>query len=80
MAAEIVEKHASELVEEYLRKPNRRKIPSILSYKIQAKFREELRPVRGEHPYPLHVENVPALNRVERKVFESVRSRTLSSR
>ena len=47
----------------------------MVSHAIMVKINEEIRRAREERNYPLAIENMPAIRRVERKVFEAILER-----
>jgi hypothetical protein len=44
----------------------------MLSHNIRVGINGEIKRIRREHVYPLAIENMPAMRRVERKVFRFI--------
>ena len=79
MAAGILARHAAELVQVYRAFPTRagnprKAICAMVSHAIQ--INEAIRYSRAVGNYPLAIENMPALIRVERKVFRAMTERS----
>jgi hypothetical protein len=54
----------------------RKTLDSMLSHAIGMKITEQIKRIRQERIYPLEIENMPAIRRVERKVFQMILARS----
>ena len=80
IAAAVLRDHTAELTEVYRKYPTRANEPRknlnhMVEHAIGVKVTAELKRVRTFGTYPSQVENVPATQRIQRKVFEGIRSR-----
>jgi hypothetical protein len=78
LAAVVVRNHAVELLHVYRAHPTlttrqpRKTLCSAVSHAISVKIIKEIRPAVEKRIYPVAIENMPAMTRVERKVFKSI--------
>lgn len=80
IAASVFRDHAPELAEVYRKYPTRKGQPRktlnhIVAHAIRVHVSAELKRVRELGSCPTEVENTPAVDRIQRKVFDRLRAR-----